>query len=395
MATSLDSKIDSLAAQIQSLTAEVQNDDAARKKLLGTTMAAMGQLETPLETVWKIIMSPHAPSALMSLIKLGVIEHLAKAPAPMSSAELSKATGGDQVLIVRLCRPLLPQGIIAEVDAELYAATPITKLLTDPVIVGGYTFMFSCPSHTLTQMPQYLQDNGWKNVNGYPGPFQAAKSTKLTMWPWLCEHPDLLNHFAKFMGGQRMMRIDWFNFLPIAEMMLNGAKKNSEAVLMVDVGGGEGHDIEKFHKAFPDAPGQLVLQDLPDVIGMIKDLHPAVRRMPHDFFQEQPVTGARVYYLRSIMHDWGDDDCVKILRRIADAMTSGYSKVFLNEFILPAKDVPMYPSLLDINMMCILNGMERTEKQWIELLAKAGLRVVRFHTVQNVENEGLIEAELM
>ena len=293
MASSLDSRIDTLASQLQALTAEVQNDDVARKRLLGTTLAATGQLETPLEAVWKIIMSPHAPSALMSLIKMGFVEQLAKATAPMSSAELSKATGADQILIVRLCRPLIPQGIIAEVDIELYAATPITKLLTDPVILGGYTFMFSCPTHALSQMPQYLQDNHWKNVNGYPGPFQAAKNTKLTLWPWLCEHPDLLSHFAKFMGGQRMMRIDWFSFLPVHDMFLNNAKTDPEAVLMVDVGGGEGHDIQKFHQAFPHAPGRLVLEDLPDVIGMINDLDPAVQRMPHDFFTEQPVTGKR------------------------------------------------------------------------------------------------------
>ena len=95
------------------------------------------------------------------------------------------------------------------------------------------------------------------------------------------------------------------------------------------------------------------------------------------------------------MHDWGDDDCVKILRRVASAMTHGYSKLFLNEFIISAKDVPMYPALLDINMMSILNGMERTEKQWSELLVQAGLKVLKFHIVQNVENEGLIEAELI
>ncbi|KAI9711821.1 MAG: hypothetical protein M1820_001966 [Bogoriella megaspora] len=391
---SLDSRIDTITSQLQSLISEVQSDDAARKRLLAATMAANGQLESPLEAVWKLIMSPHAPSALMTVINMGVIKALASSSNPMTAEQLSQVTGGDKTLIVRLLRPLTVQGVVAEVDSELYAATPITKLLTDPVIVGGYTFMFSCPTHSLSLMPGYLQNNNWKNVNGYPGPFQSAKDTKLELWPWLCEHPELLSHFAKFMGGQRMMRIDWFNFLPIEEMFLKGAREGKDEVLMVDVGGGEGHDIEKFAKARPNAPGRLVVQDLPDVINMIKGLDERVEKMPHDFFTEQPAKGARVYYFRSIMHDWGDEDCVKILKRTADAMERGYSKLFLNEFILASKNVPMYPALLDINMMCILNGMERTQKQWNELLAKAGLKIIDFHTVQSEENEGLIEAEL-
>jgi hypothetical protein len=97
--SSIEQKVDIVAAQLQSLVTEVQGDDAARKKLLGATMGAMGQLETPLEAVWKIIMSPHAPSALMTLINVGVIEKLASANRPMTSKELADATGADQVLI--------------------------------------------------------------------------------------------------------------------------------------------------------------------------------------------------------------------------------------------------------------------------------------------------------
>lgn len=63
------------------------------------------------------------------------------------------------------------------------------------------------------------------------------------------------------------------------------------------------------------------------------------------------MIGARCYYFRSIFHDWPDADCIKILKRTAEAMTPGYSKLLLSEFILPASNTPLYPALLDINMM--------------------------------------------
>jgi hypothetical protein len=56
--------------------------------------------------------------------------------------------------------------------------------------------------------------------------------------------------------------------------------------------------------------------------------------------------------------------------------------------------VPLYPALLDINMMALLNGMERTEAQWEALLNQAGLKIVKFWK-DDPESEGLIEAVLM
>ena len=74
-------------------------------------------------------------------------------------------------------------------------------------------------------------------------------------------------------------------------------------------------------------------------------------------------------------------------------MTPGYSKLLIFEWILPAKGVPMYPSLLDMNMMTLLNGMERTEEQWIALLGAAGFKVDKFWILKT-DTEGLIEASL-
>ncbi|KAL9079103.1 MAG: hypothetical protein Q9157_001987 [Trypethelium eluteriae] len=243
-------------------------------------------------------------------------------------------------------------------------------------------------------MPRYLERTGFKNVSGPPGPFQDCNRTNDLMFPYLIKDPPMMSNFNAFMAGQLETRPPWYATFSVQDMILAGAKTDDpSAVLLVDVGGGEGHDLASFHEAFPNAPGKLILQDTAPVIDNIKHLDAAITRQKHDFFTPQPVWGARVYYFRTIFHDWPDSDCVEILRQTAAAMTSRYSKLLIFEWVLPAKGTPLYPALLDINMMALLNGMERTEAQWTALLSQAGLKVVKFHKAR-ADAEGLIEAEL-
>ena len=243
-------------------------------------------------------------------------------------------------------------------------------------------------------MPKYLASTGFKHVNHAPGPFQNSHSTKDGLFQWLINNPQMMSNFNAFMAGSLETRKDWFSAFPVDEILLDGVKnEDPESVLLVDIAGGEGHDIEAFHKSFPKVPGKLILQDLPPVIDNIKKLDPAVIRQKYDFFMEQPVKGARGYYVRNIFHDWPDNDCISIMKNIAAAMKPNYSKLLIFEWILPARDTPLYPALLDVNMMALLNGMERTETQWTRLLTQAGMKVVKFWKA-GADSEGLIEVEL-
>jgi hypothetical protein len=243
-------------------------------------------------------------------------------------------------------------------------------------------------------MPKYLESTGFKHVDSAPGPFQDAYNTSDGMFQWLLKDPAMMSNFNAFMAGSLETRKDWFDLFPVDRIILSGARRDgTDSTLLVDIGGGEGHDIEAFHRSFPDAVENLVLQDLPETIDNIKKLDPVIVRQKHNFFEEQPVKSARAYYLRYIFHDWPDDECVTILKHIASAMQPGYSKLLIFEWVLPAKNVPLYPALLDINMMALLNGMERTEEQWTALLSQAGLKIVKFWSVGS-ESEGLIEAML-
>jgi hypothetical protein len=97
--------------------------------------------------------------------------------------------------------------------------------------------------------------------------------------------------------------------------------------------------------------------------------------------------------MRYILHDHSDSKCQQILKNVVDAMAPGYSKLLICEFILPDVGAPLYASLLDIGMMSVLSGMERTESQWMALLGSVGLEVVHFHKTRDTA-ERMIEATL-
>ena len=187
------------------------------------------------------------------------------------------------------------------------------------------------------------------------------------MYQWLSARPDLLSNFNTLMTGHRLKREDWFSRLDVNALLLDGARKDDDVVLLVDIGGNVGHDVAAFHRAFPHAPGKLILQDSPAVIGSITQLDESIEKQNHDYFSPQPVVGARAYYLRSILLNLSTGNSLKVLQRVRDAMTRGYSKLLINEFVLPATGTPLYPAVLDINMMALLNGTSSTRSFFVLL----------------------------
>lgn len=85
-------------------------------------------------------------------------------------------------------------------------------------------------------------------------------------------------------------------------------------------------------------------------------------------------SGSRVYFLHYNLHNWDDDKCISILKNIASAMTPGYSKILINEWILPDTGASLQEASLDMQMMMAFGGMERGESQWKELLERSGLK---------------------
>jgi hypothetical protein len=99
--------------------------------------------------------------------------------------------------------------------------------------------------------------------------------------------------------------------------------------------------------------------------------------MAHSFFEPQPVKSARAYFMRAILHDWPDKECQMILRHLHAAMKPGYSKLLLDERVVPSKDVDVLTAACDINMMACLDAKERTIEEWEILLESSGFRLVK------------------
>ncbi len=116
---------------------------------------------------------------------------------------------------------------------------------------------------------------------------------------YLGEHPELLQCFNNYMAGYRQGKHIWVepDFYPVAERLGKDVKSDEEAVLLVDVGGGMGHDLEEFKAKHPHLPGKLVLQERQEVVSQIKSLSPGIEANVHDFFTAQPVKGTAPSFL--------------------------------------------------------------------------------------------------
>ena len=163
---------------------------------------------------------------------------------------------------------------------------------------------------------------------------------------------------------------------------------------MVDVGGGEGRLLSAILGAHPALRG--VIFDQPHVVGGaeqgLRDGGVADRCtiVGGDFFQSVPA-GADLYLLKWIIHDWEDDDAVKILSNCARAMDPA-GRVVLAEIVIGAANSGDDGPLLDVHMMVLPGGRERTEAEFAQLFAAAGLRLTRVIVTSGIMC--LLEAEL-
>jgi hypothetical protein len=246
----------------------------------------------------------------------------------------------------------------------------------------------------VVKLPKYLEMTGYKNPdNAYNGPFQYAFHTDVHTFDHLKTLPREQKAFNTVMAFSRMMKgKDWFEIYPVEERL--NVASDSET-LLIDVGGGTGHDLIEFKKRFPNLPGKLITQDLPAALDDIKELPAGIEGMKHDFFSPQPIKGAKAYFLRHILHDWPDKQAKQILEYLRDAM-SKESILFIEETELPETNVPLRSACMDMTMMAAFSAMERTRKQFQQLLESVGLVLVKAWTPEPMPSgqDTLFEAVL-
>jgi hypothetical protein len=152
----------------------------------------------------------------------------------------------------------------------------------------------SCLSRATIGFSEFARERGFRNPCDH-------KDTSLMMVYHTDQNAFSLiqsrGHLAGFnnlMGGYGQGRLPWTSFYPVEARLVIGADNSPTAPFLVDIGGNTGHDLRKFREKYPDAPGQLFLQDLEPVISSIKDLDPKITAVTYDFHTRQPITGKEI-----------------------------------------------------------------------------------------------------
>ena len=279
--------------------------------------------------------------------------------------------------------------------------------MASPPIAAGHRLVWEVVIINAIKGPKFIHENGNRcPTEPTDGFLQYAHQTKYNVFDFMRTMPSLLKDFNNYMGHTMGAKQYWLDWFPVEERLLQDL--DATAALLVDIGGGKGHDIQAFHEKYTNH-GRLILQDLPHGLDSIKpgSLDPTVEVMVHDFFTEQPIqgmtfppqlfnvlmmmSGARTYFLHHILHDWSDGYCLDILKHIRAAMKPKYSKLLIHELILPDTGANAYQTIFDMTMMSFSSGMERSRTQWRRLLERAGFEVVGFW-VQNEDADGVVEA---
>ncbi|KAJ5843574.1 uncharacterized protein N7525_001315 [Penicillium rubens] len=382
----------------------IAQDPEARLKLPEAARSLTYALETPEKPLFDTagprltgtaFNQSTSYAALETAVDINLFSALGTDDKPKTVAELAEATSVDPILLGRLMKHLAAIGTISETGYNEYCPTGFSKVLTVERYSDAFPLMTRRFTKGIMVLPAFLKKNNYQNpTSPTDTAFQMGYETDMGFFGHVQQEPLTAKQFNNHMSVYAQGRVRWMDpgFYPIQEQLIDGVMIGEDDVLLVDVGGSFGHDLSGFHRKWPGLPGRLVLQDLPEVVASVKDLHPSIEVTSHDFFTEQPVRGARAYYMHSVLHDWPDELCRKILANIVAAMRPGYSKVLVNENVIPDTGAYWETTSLDLIMMEIGSG-ERTERQWHALLESAGLKIIKIWTAQRGV-ESLIECEL-
>jgi len=279
-----------------------------------------------------------------------------------TSADLARLTGTHPRSLHRLLRGLASVGIFAEDSQTRFVLTPLADYLRSDV-PGS---MRSAAIMTGEQHFRAWGDlmhcirtgrTGFEQVYGKP------------IFDWLSEHPEEARTFDEAMvgvhGAETGAMLDAYDF--------------SSFGTLIDIGGGNASVLTAVLQRYPELRG--ILFDLPHVVERAKGnlraagLEQRCTTVGGSFFESVPG-GADAYLMRHIIHDWDDDQSLTILRNCRKAMTPK-ARFLLVESVIPPGNDPSFAKLLDLNMLVVPGGLERTETEYRELFQAAGFRLAR------------------
>ena len=320
----------------------------------------MSELE-PEIVLWNLGRGALATKALGLVADLGVADALADGPRPV--AELARETGADADTLRRLLRALASEGVFAEDGRGAFGNTPTSELLRreHPSRNRDFAHLFGGVFYdAVATMDAATQE----------ATFPRAFGTDF--WSWLAESPEERASFDSAMSGGKERS---------AELLAQLDWRGDETV--VDVGGGNGALLIELLRRRPGLRG--IVFDLPETDRDEAALGDRITFVAGSFFDHVPR--GDVYLLSAILHDWDDERATAILRTVRAAAPDD-ARLLVRESVIAAGNEPSGEKWLDLLMLALLAGRERTEPEWRALLEGAGF------AVEQIE-DGLIQARCL
>ena len=310
----------------------------------------------PHEIVWTLTNAVVGSRSLHVVAELGVADLIGDEAVGVQ--ELATACGVDADALDRVLRLLATHGIF-EPERDGYGHTDASRLLRSdhPMSMRAFARMMGLPG--VVAMLDRLEHSV---RTGKPA---AELVDPKGLWAYLQRHPGEAEVFGQAMTAKAAA--------DIAAVL--GAYDFGRFGTIADIGGGRGHLLRAVLDAVPNARG--ILFDLPDVIQRLDvDM---VRLTPRsgDFFVD-PLPSADAYILMEVIHDWPDAEAAAILSAIRRAASPG-ARVLIVENVLAEGIADPRGRTLDIVMLAVTGGRERTVSQFARLLDSAdfgGTRVI-------------------
>lgn len=291
----------------------------------------------------------------------------------------------------RILRYLASVDQIQETGQDTFAANKTTNILARPDYAGFIYHEFHTVGGMMQAFPEAFAEAGYRDVEKVPHVLQKKVfKTEVAGFEGMHSEPRRWEAFQQAMSINPQARVPWFTVFPLEAELGTFLQISPATPAFVDIGGGFGHQCAALAKAFPVLKGRLVLQDMAPTIKIAPAVD-GVEFMAHDFFKPQPVTGAKFYYLRNVLHDWPRDKAVAILSRVREAMGAD-SQLLVDEIVVPNSGAHWQATSMDMLMMMGVGASERTVDEWRDLLDEAGLRIVKIHTYLPRHQDSIIQA---
>ena len=324
-----------------------------------------------------MVIEAWAAQAITAAADLGIADALADGP--LSADELATAVDADVDALRRLLRALISRDIFRQRPDGRYDLTPMADALRHDaeVSMAGWVQWVGAPQHR--EHWSHLTDAIRTGRSVMPELYGKP------LFDYLASEPELGETF-----NHAMTNVSELSMAPVIGAYDFGAFGPNATI--VDVGGGHGRLLSAILAATPSARG--ILFDQPQVVAGAPPLlsqqgvQDRVRVVEGSFFDAIPE-GGDAYVLKAIIHDWPDDDALRILRNVRKAAAVG-KHVLLVELVMPQHTREFPGNWLDLEMLLMLDARERTAAEYGQLLSQAGFRMTR--VVETAAPLSIVEA---